>query len=133
MFLSNLNEDEPEKTQPRSNSALFAHAFRQEDAVDCVYDTILAEKLMAYPAVIANLPGGERRSADYHAFIDLDRRLEADTHNASSVWRDIRDLIAREANVARTPVAARNAVTLSNAQKAKLYQKVNVVFVYAKL
>ena len=79
----------------------------------------LAEKRTAYPAVIANLSGGERRLADYRAFIELVRRLEADTHNAFSVWRDLKDLKAREVNVARPSVAAGNAITLINTHKAK--------------
>ena len=79
----------------------------------------LAEKRTAYPAVVANLAGGERREADYRAFVGLLRRLEADTHNAFSVWRDVRDLIARGVNVARPPIEVGNAVTLINTHKAK--------------
>ena len=79
----------------------------------------LAEKRTAYPAVIANLAGGERRLADYRAFTEVIRRLEADTHNAFSVWRDLRGLIAQEVNIARPPIAASNAVTLINTHKAK--------------
>ena len=79
----------------------------------------LAEKRTAYPAILANLPGSARRVADYRAFCELVRELEADSFNAFSVWRDIRDRLAREVNVPRPSLSAGDAITLINTHKAK--------------
>ena len=78
----------------------------------------LAEKRTGYRAVIANLAGGDRRLADYAAFVALVRRSEADTHSAFSVWRELK-LLKHEVSLARPPLAAADAVTLLNVHKAK--------------
>ncbi len=116
-FLEALDKIEDDTALGQAKATLTELADKRKRLPTELFD--LAEKRTAYPAVIANLVGGARRLADYRAFTELVRRLEADTHNAFSVWRDIRDLITRGVNVARPPVEVGNAVTLINAHKAK--------------
>ena len=78
----------------------------------------LAEKRTGYRAVIANLEGGDRRLADYGAFVALVRRSEAHTHGAFSVWREVKRLLEHGITLPRPSLAA-NAVTLLNTHKAK--------------
>ena len=71
-----------------------------------------ADSLTGHSAVLAGLPGGRRRLADYSGFIDLVRRLEVGSEDLFTVWRRLRALLAAEVEVARPSLAADGAVTL---------------------
>src|SRR5690606_8547169 len=71
-----------------------------------------ADSLTGHSAVLAGLPGGRRRLADYGGFIDLVRRLEVGSEDLFTVWRRLRALLAAEVEVARPSLAADGAVTL---------------------
>jgi ATP-dependent helicase/nuclease subunit A len=79
----------------------------------------LADRLTGYSAVIANLPGGRRREADWRAFLDLVRRTEADSHDAFAVWRTVRRLLRAGVELPRPALEAGDVVTLMNLHKAK--------------
>jgi ATP-dependent helicase/nuclease subunit A len=79
----------------------------------------LADRLTGYSAVIANLPGGARREADWRAFLDLVRRAEADSHDAFAIWRTVRRLLRAGVELPRPPLQAGDVVMLMNLHKAK--------------
>ncbi|NER39269.1 MAG: UvrD-helicase domain-containing protein [Oscillatoria sp. SIO1A7] len=79
----------------------------------------LADRLTGYTAVIANLPGAERREADWRGFMGLVRQLEGGMGDVFEVVRRLRQLVAGEVAVPRLPLEARNAVTLMTIHAAK--------------
>lgn len=78
-----------------------------------------ADYLTGYTAVIANLPGAERRVADWRGFLELVRTLEGWAGDAFSVVRRLRRLIGAGTEVTRPVLQAANAVALMTIHKAK--------------
>ena len=79
----------------------------------------LADRLTAYTAVIANLPGAQRREADWRGFMGLVRQLEQGTGDVFEVVRRLRQLVAGGVAVPRLPLEAKNAVALMTIHAAK--------------
>ncbi len=79
----------------------------------------LADRLTGYTAVIANLPGAERREADWRGFGDLVRDLEHGADDAFTVVRWLRGLQEAGAEVPRPPLEAGDAVSLMTVHSAK--------------
>jgi len=77
------------------------------------------DRQTGYTAAIANLPGGDRRLADWQGFCALVRELEAGTGNLFTVLRQLRRLHQGKVELPRPPLAAANAVTLSTIHGAK--------------
>ena len=61
----------------------------------------LADRLTGYTAVIANLPGAERRERDWRGFSELVSDLERGSDDAFTVVRWLRQLHKAEAQVPR--------------------------------
>jgi len=78
-----------------------------------------ADALTGYSAVLANLPQGARRVADWRGFLDLVRRLEADGPYAFHVARRIKGLLDLEVEIPRPVLQAGNAVSLLTIHSAK--------------
>lgn len=79
----------------------------------------VANRLTGYCAVIANLPGPERREADWRGFLDLVMKLERHITDLSVLVRQIRRLIVSEVKVPRPVVEARDAVSLMTIHGSK--------------
>lgn len=79
----------------------------------------MANRLTGYCAVIANLPGAERREADWRGFLELVMGLERRVADLSVLVRQIRRLIASEVKVPRPVVEARDAVSLMTIHGSK--------------
>ncbi len=78
-----------------------------------------ADRLTGYTAVVANLPGGDRRLADWQGFRDLVQRLETQAGDLFSVLRQLQRLFASGQELPRPPLAAGNAITLTTIHGAK--------------
>ena len=72
-----------------------------------------------YSAIVANLPGGARRLADWRGFLALLRTLEAEQGDAFAVNRRLRRLLQAEVEVARPTMQAGDAVALMTIHKSK--------------
>ena len=79
----------------------------------------LADRLTGYTAVMANLPGAERREADWRGFRELVRDLERGADHAFTVVRWLRQLQEANAEVPRPPLEAGDAVSLMTIHAAK--------------
>jgi ATP-dependent helicase/nuclease subunit A len=79
----------------------------------------MANRLTGYCAVIANLPGAERREADWRGFLELVMVLERRVVDLSVLVRQSRPLIASEVKVPRPVVEARDAVSLMTIHGSK--------------
>ncbi len=79
----------------------------------------LADRLTGYTAVIANLPGAERREADWRGFRELVRDLERGADDAFTVVRWLHQIYESDAEVPRPPLEAGNAVSLMTVHSAK--------------
>jgi ATP-dependent helicase/nuclease subunit A len=79
----------------------------------------LADRLTGYTAVIANLPGADRREADWRGFRDLVRDLSRGSGDTFAVIRWLRRLLDADAQVPRPPLEAGNAVTLTTIHGSK--------------
>ncbi|MDP9439921.1 MAG: UvrD-helicase domain-containing protein, partial [Actinomycetota bacterium] len=79
----------------------------------------LADRLTGYTAVVANLPGADRREADWRGFVDLVRELERGAGDLFSVVRSLRRLQEAEVEVPRPPLEAREAVAMMTVHAAK--------------
>jgi ATP-dependent helicase/nuclease subunit A len=79
----------------------------------------LANRLTGYCAVIANLPGAERREADWRGFFELVLKLERSITDISVLVRQIRRLIDSEVKVPRPVVEAQDAVSLMTIHGSK--------------
>ena len=71
------------------------------------------------PSALANLPGAERRQADWRSFKELVRDLERGSDDAFTVVRWLRQLHEAEAQVPRQPIEAGDAVSLMTIHAAK--------------
>lgn len=79
----------------------------------------MADKVTGYTAVISNLPGGERRLADWRGFRDLVRGLEGGARDVFSVVRELRGLSEAGASPPRPALEAGDAVTLTTIHSGK--------------
>ncbi|MBD2109305.1 UvrD-helicase domain-containing protein [Nodosilinea sp. FACHB-13] len=79
----------------------------------------LGDRLTGYTAVIANLPGAERRLADWQGFGELVRSLEAGSFDVLAVIRRLQRLQAAEVEVPRPALAGGNAVSLMTIHGSK--------------
>lgn len=79
----------------------------------------LADRLTGYTAVIANLPGAERRETDWRGFKELVGDLERGSDDVFTVVRWLRQLHEAEAQVPRPPIEAGDAVSLMTIHAAK--------------
>jgi ATP-dependent helicase/nuclease subunit A len=79
----------------------------------------LADRLSGYTAVIANLPGAERRQTDWRGFKELVGDLERGSDDVFTVVRWLRQLHEAEAQVPRPPIEAGDAVSLMTIHAAK--------------
>ena len=78
-----------------------------------------ADRLTGYTAAIANLPGAERRLADWQGFGQLVKNLEQGTYDLFGVVRRLRRLCQQDVAVPRPVIAASNAVSLMTIYAAK--------------
>ena len=79
----------------------------------------LADRLTGYTAVIANLPGAQRREADWRSFRELVGDLERGSDDAFTVVRWLRQLHEAGTQVPRPPIEAGDAVSLMTIHAAK--------------
>ena len=79
----------------------------------------LADRLTGYTAVIANLPGAERRLADWKGFQRLVEELEQGTYDLFGVVRRLKRLYEHEVAVPRPSMTVANAVSLMTIYAAK--------------
>ena len=79
----------------------------------------ICDRLTGYSAVITNLPGGNRRLADWKGFRELVKELETGTQDIFSVVRDLKQLYDNEAEISRPPLDIDNAVGLMTIYAAK--------------
>jgi ATP-dependent helicase/nuclease subunit A len=79
----------------------------------------LADRLTGYTAVIANLPGAQRREADWRGFKELVGDLERGSDDVFTVVRWLRQLHEADAQVPRPPIEAGDAVSLMTIHAAK--------------
>lgn len=79
----------------------------------------LADRLTGYTAVISNLPGAQRREADWRGFGELVRTLEHGADDVFTVVRWLRQLHEAGAEVPRPPLEAGDAVSLMTIHAAK--------------
>ncbi|MEN9518148.1 MAG: hypothetical protein RLZZ381_736 [Cyanobacteriota bacterium] len=77
------------------------------------------DRLTGYTAVIANLPGADRRLADWRGFGQLVKDLEQGTYDLFGVVRRLKGLYEKEVAVPRPIIAANNAVSLMTIYAAK--------------
>ncbi|MGB6014527.1 MAG: 3'-5' exonuclease, partial [Nodosilinea sp.] len=79
----------------------------------------LGDRLTGYTAVIANLPGADRRLADWQGFGELVRSLEAGSFDVLAVIRRLQRLQTAEVEVPRPALAGGNAVSLMTIHGSK--------------
>jgi hypothetical protein len=79
----------------------------------------LADRLTGYTAVLANLPGAQRREADWRGFVDRVRALEAGGADAFTITRRLKRFQEAEIAVPRPPLEAGDAVSLMTVHAAK--------------
>lgn len=78
-----------------------------------------ADGATGYGAVVANLPGGLRREADWRGFGALVRTLEQGSQDVFAVDRALRRLVQAEIEVPRPDLEAHDAVSLMSIHRAK--------------
>lgn len=78
-----------------------------------------ADRATGYTAVIANLPGSERRKADWRGFVELVRGLEIGHGSVFSVVRSLGRMHGAGVAVPRPVVEAAGAVSLMTIHSAK--------------
>ncbi len=108
--------ERPELVEPVSILEQLLDARRLEPPADLL---ALADRLTGYTAVIANLPGAERREADWRGFCDLVRDLARGSQDAFAVVRWLRQLLEADAEAPRPPLEAGDAVTLTTVHGSK--------------
>jgi ATP-dependent helicase/nuclease subunit A len=79
----------------------------------------LADRLTGYTAVMANLPGADRRLADWRGFGQLVKELEQGTYDLFGVVRRLKGLSEKEVAVPRPILSITNAVSLMTIYSAK--------------
>ncbi len=125
-FAQTVQRDQSWWTAMQDSSGL-SDAVRILNDLLCRRREMPAEKLLrtagdrtGYAAVIANLPHGARREADWRGFLSLLRQLEnlgyGDIFGAT---RYLRQLIAIEAEILRPPLEAGGSVSLMTIHRSK--------------
>lgn len=79
----------------------------------------LADHHTGYTAVIANLPGGDRRMADWQGILDRVRQIEQNMADVQGVTHRLSRMVRHEITVPRPTLAAANAVTLMTIHSSK--------------
>ena len=79
----------------------------------------LCDRLTGYTAVIANLPDGLRRMADWNGFIELVRSLERGSFDTLSVVRQLNQIAGAEVTIPRPAIEGGNAVSLMTIHGSK--------------
>ena len=79
----------------------------------------IADRLTGYTAVIANLPGSTRRTADWQGFGAFIRQLELGTNDVLSVVRRLQQLVTNDVQIPRPAIEGGNAVSLMTIHAAK--------------
>jgi ATP-dependent helicase/nuclease subunit A len=79
----------------------------------------LADRLTGYTAVMANLPGADRRLADWRGFRQLVKELEQGSYDLFGVVRRLKGLSEKEVAVPRPILSITNAVSLMTIYAAK--------------
>lgn len=79
----------------------------------------LADHLTGYTAVITNLPGANRREADWRGFLELVRQLEHGSSDVFAVVRRLKQLASAEVEIPRLPLSTKDAVALMTIHAAK--------------
>lgn len=79
----------------------------------------LANRLTGYCAVVANLPNGERREADWRGFFELVQKTERGVSDLSVLVRQLKRIADAGAELPRPPVEARNSVALMTIHGSK--------------
>jgi len=78
-----------------------------------------ADRLTGFTAVLANLPLGDRRMADWRAFEDLVAGLASSGPHVFQVYRRLLELVDLEVEIRRPVVEARGAVSLLTIHASK--------------
>ena len=79
----------------------------------------IADRLTGYTAVIANLPGSTRRTADWQGFGAFIRQLELGTNDVLSVVRRLQQIVTSDIQIPRPAIEGGNAVSLMTIHAAK--------------
>ena len=79
----------------------------------------LCDRLTGYTAVIANLPDGLRRMADWNGFVELMRSLEHGSFDTLSVVRRLKQIASAEVTIPRPAIEGGNAVNLMTIHGSK--------------
>jgi len=79
----------------------------------------LSDRLTGYTAVIANLPGADRRLADWRGFGELVRSLEGGSFDVLAVVRRLKRIEAGEVKIPRPALAGGDAVSLMTIHASK--------------
>ncbi len=79
----------------------------------------LADHLTGYTAVITNLPGANRREADWRGFLELVRQLEHGSSDVFAVVRRLKQLASVQVEIPRLPLSTNDAVALMTIHAAK--------------
>ena len=79
----------------------------------------IADRLTGYTAVIANLPGSTRRTADWQGFGGFIRQLELGTNDVLSVVRRLQQIVTSDVQIPRPAIEGGNAVSLMTIHAAK--------------
>ena len=79
----------------------------------------LSDRLTGYTAVIANLPGADRRMADWAGFVELVRSLEGGSFDVLAVVRRLKRIQAGEVKIPRPALAGGDAVSLMTIHGSK--------------
>ncbi|MBE7382989.1 MAG: UvrD-helicase domain-containing protein [Leptolyngbya sp. SIO1E4] len=79
----------------------------------------LSDRLTGYTAVIANLPGADRRMADWTGFVELVRSLEGSSFDVLAVVRRLKQIQAGEVKIPRPALAGGDAVSLMTIHASK--------------
>ncbi|MGB3494304.1 MAG: UvrD-helicase domain-containing protein [Elainellaceae cyanobacterium] len=79
----------------------------------------LSDRRTGYTAVIANLPGADRRMADWTGFLELVRSLEGGSFDVLAVVRRLKRIHAGEIQIPRPALAGGDAVSLMTIHGSK--------------
>ena len=122
-FALRARDEEPAATAPgrvRAAASILQRLLtaRREEAPTRLLG--LADDLTGYSAVIANLPGGQRRLADWRGFNDFVAQLERGQEDVFSTVRELRQLTSlTDLKVPRPGMEASDAVSLMSVHNAK--------------
>src|SRR5690606_20355543 len=114
--LSSLPDTGPAEARARQ----VLTALQERSALRAPSDVLrAADSLTGYSGVLAGMPGGRRRLADYGGLLDLVRRLESGSKDLFTTWRRLRGLVRASLAIRRPRLAAEGAVTLLTIHSSK--------------